>query len=65
LKFAENLFLRSRQTKTLQSDGVRIMSNAIVRFVKSSTAVEFGFMAAGLTVSIVAVISTLLFVFGV
>ncbi len=40
------------------------MSNAIVRFVKSSTAVEFGFMAAGLTVSIVAVISALLFVFG-
>jgi hypothetical protein len=40
------------------------MISPIIRFVKSTTAVEAGFIAAGLTVSIVAVIGTLLKVFG-
>jgi hypothetical protein len=33
--------------------------------VKSTTAVETGFIAAGLTVSIAAVVGTLLYVFGI
>ncbi len=35
------------------------MINPIIRFVKSTTAIEAGFIAAGLTVSIAAVIGTL------
>jgi Flp pilus assembly pilin Flp len=41
------------------------MSSPIVRFVKSTTAVESGFIAAGLTVSIAAVVGTLLNLFGI
>jgi hypothetical protein len=41
------------------------MDGPIVRFVKSTTAVETGFIAAGLTVSIAAVVGTLLYVFGI
>jgi hypothetical protein len=41
------------------------MNSPIIRFVKSTTAVELGFIAAGLTVSIVAVIGSLLYVFGI
>jgi hypothetical protein len=41
------------------------MNNRVMRFVKSTTAVETGFIAAGLTVSIAAVVGTLLFVFGI
>jgi Flp pilus assembly pilin Flp len=41
------------------------MNNPIMRFVKNTTAVESGFIAAGLTVSIAAVIGTLLYVFGI
>ena len=40
------------------------MSGAIMRFVKNSTAIESGFIAAGLTVSIAAVLGALLYVFG-
>ena len=41
------------------------MNSAIVRFVKSTTAVESGFIAAGLTVSIAAIIGTFLILFGI
>jgi len=41
------------------------MNSSIVRFVKSTTAIECGFIAAGLTVSIAAVIGTLLNLFGI
>jgi hypothetical protein len=41
------------------------MNNTIMRFVKSTTAVESGFIAAGLTVSIAAVIGALLYVFSI
>jgi hypothetical protein len=41
------------------------MNNPIARFVTSTTAVESGFIAAGLTVSIAAVIGTILNLFGV
>jgi len=41
------------------------MISPIVRFVKSTTAVESGFIAAGLTVSIAAVMGTLLNLFGI
>jgi hypothetical protein len=41
------------------------MISPIVHFVKSTTAVESGFIAAGLTVSIAAVIGTLLNLFGI
>jgi len=41
------------------------MSSPIVRFVKSTTAVESGFIAASLTVSIAAVVGTLLNLFGI
>jgi hypothetical protein len=41
------------------------MNSAILRFVKSTTAVERGFLAAGLTVSIAAIIGTLLNLFGI
>lgn len=40
------------------------MNGPIMRFVKSTTAIESGFIAAGLTVSIAAVIGTLLILFG-
>jgi hypothetical protein len=40
------------------------MNDPIVRFVKSTTAVESGFIAAGLTVSVLAILGTLLIVFG-
>jgi Flp pilus assembly pilin Flp len=36
------------------------MNNPIMRFAKNTTATESGFIAAGLTVSIVAVVSILL-----
>jgi hypothetical protein len=39
------------------------MNSTIMRFVKSTTAIESGFIAAGLTVSIAAVIGALLYVF--
>jgi hypothetical protein len=41
------------------------MDSPIMRFVKNTTAVETGFIAAGLTVSIAAVVGTLLYVFGI
>ena len=41
------------------------MISPIVRFVKSTTAVEFGFLAAGFTVSVAAVFGTLLHLFGI
>ena len=41
------------------------MNSHIIHFVKSTTAVESGFLAAGLTVSILAVIAALLSVFGI
>ena len=41
------------------------MISPIVRFVKSTSAVEAGFLAAGFTVSIAAVIGTLLNLCGV
>jgi hypothetical protein len=41
------------------------MNSAFLSFVKSTTAVESGFIAAGLTVSIAAVIGTLLNLFGI
>jgi len=40
------------------------MNGSIMRFVKNTTAVESGFIAAGLTVSIAAVIGSLMYVFG-
>jgi len=40
------------------------MISPIVRFAKSTNAVESGFLAAGLTVSIAAIIGTLLNLFG-
>ena len=40
------------------------MNDAIVRFAKSTTAVESGFIAAGLTVSVLAVIGSLLILLG-
>jgi hypothetical protein len=41
------------------------MNSPIMRFVKSTAAIETGFIAAGLTVSIAAVVGTLLIVFGI
>jgi hypothetical protein len=41
------------------------MNSPILRFAKSTTAVESGFIAAGLTVWILAVISALLNLFGI
>ncbi len=40
------------------------MNDPVVRFVKSTTAVESGFIAAGLTVSVLAVIGSLLILLG-
>jgi hypothetical protein len=52
-------------SRTLQSNGARNMKSAILRFAKSTPAVERGFIAAGLTVSIAAIIGTLLNLFGI
>jgi len=41
------------------------MSNPILRFVKSTTAIELGFISAGLTVAIAAGVGTLFHVFGI
>jgi hypothetical protein len=50
---------RAWQKRTLQSNGAGIMSNPIMRFVKSTSAVELGFISAGLTVAITACVGTL------
>jgi hypothetical protein len=41
------------------------MSNPVMRFVKSTSAVELGFISAGLTVAIAACVGSLFYVFGV
>ena len=41
------------------------MSNPVIRFVKSTSAVELGFLSAGLTVAIAACVGALFYVFGV
>ena len=41
------------------------MSNPIIRFAKSTTAIELGFISAGLTVAIAAGVGTLFYVFGI
>ena len=40
------------------------MSSSIMRFAKSTNAVESGFIAAGLTVSIMAALGALLYLIG-
>ena len=40
------------------------MNDPVVRFVKSTTAVKSGFIAAGFTVSVLAVIGSLLILLG-
>jgi hypothetical protein len=53
-----------RLRRSLQSNGASNMNGAIMRFVKNTTAVEAGFIAAGLTVSIAGALGALLYVFG-
>ena len=57
------LGLKITAEENLQRHGATDMISTIIRFAKSTTAVEAGFIAAGLTVSIAAVVGTLLKVF--